>query len=72
VLQYNCQLFGEKFNILSKSGNSYAYTPAGEGKEEVKLGRGYDATRTFLKEKENSKIADQILKEIKKKFGEEV
>ena len=42
---------GEKFNILTKSGNSYLYTPAGKGAdEEVKLGRGYDATRTFLKE----------------------
>lgn len=61
---------GEKFNILTKSGNSYAYTPSGEGKEEIKLGRGYDATRTFLKE--NTKIADQILKEIVKKFKEEV
>ncbi|HNW71310.1 MAG TPA: recombinase RecA [Candidatus Paceibacterota bacterium] len=60
---------GEKFNILQKSGNSYSYTPAGDGKEEIKLGRGYDSTRTFLKE--NPKIADQILKEIRKKFAEE-
>ena len=59
---------GEKFNILTKSGNSYAYTP--KDGEEIKLGRGYDATRTFLKE--NKKIADQILKEIIKKFKEEV
>jgi len=29
---------------------------------------GYDSTRTFLKE--NKKIAEQILKEIKKKFKE--
>ena len=36
--------------------------------EEVKLGRGYDATRTFLKE--NSKITEQILKDIRKKFAE--
>ena len=39
-------------------------------KEKVKLGVGYDNTRTFLKE--NHKIADQILKEIRKKFTEEV
>ncbi|HEU0085717.1 MAG TPA: recombinase RecA [Candidatus Paceibacterota bacterium] len=58
---------GEKFQILSKSGSSYSYTPAGG--EEVKLGRGYDSTRTFLKE--NHKIADQILKEIRKKFAEQ-
>lgn len=62
---------GEKFNILQKSGNSYAYIPSGEKKEEeVKLGRGYDATRTFLKE--NPKVTNQILKEIRKKFKEEV
>jgi recombination protein RecA len=61
---------GEKYKILEKSGTSYVYKPVGEGKEEIKLGRGYDATRTFLKE--NSKIADQILKEIRKKFAEEV
>ena len=34
----------------------------GENGEE-KLGRGYDATRTFLKE--NPKVADAILKDIK-------
>ncbi|MES2023823.1 MAG: recombinase RecA [Patescibacteria group bacterium] len=61
---------GEKFKIVEKSGNSYFYMPAGEGKEKVKLGVGYDNTRTFLKE--NSKIAEQILKEIRKKFAEEV
>lgn len=48
---------GEKYNIISKSGASYAYG-------ETKLGRGYDSARTFLKE--NSKIRNEILKEIKK------
>ena len=33
---------------------------------EVKLGRGYDATRVFLRE--NTPIRNQILKEIKKKL----
>ena len=61
---------GEKFKIIEKSGNSYFYKPSGEKEEKVKLGVGYDATRTFLKE--NKKIAEQILKEIKKKFAEEV
>ena len=72
---------GEKFKIIEKSGNSYFHTPegevkpasakgSGEAREKVKLGVGYDATRTFLKE--NKKISDQILKEIKKKFAEEV
>src|SRR3989344_4847296 len=60
---------GEKFKILEKSGNSYFYSPAGESKEKVKLGVGYDATRTFLRE--NKKIADQILKEIRRRFQEE-
>ena len=33
---------GEKFKIITKSGTSYSY-------QETKLGRGYDAARTFLK-----------------------
>ncbi len=61
---------GEKFKIIEKSGNSYFYKPAGEKEEKMKLGVGYDSTRTFLKE--NKKTADQILKEIRKKFAEEV
>ena len=61
---------GEKFNIVEKTGNSYFYIPNGEPKEKVKLGVGYDSTRTFLKE--NHKIAGQILKEIRKKFSEEI
>lgn len=60
---------GEKFKIIEKSGNSYFYTPSGEKVEKVKLGVGYDSTRTFLKE--NKKISDQILKEIRNKFKEE-
>jgi len=60
---------GEKFKVLEKSGNSYFYLPAGEKVEKVKLGVGYDSTRTFLKE--NEKISNQILKEIRKKFTEE-
>src|SRR5574343_1664742 len=42
---------GEKFKLIAKSGTSYSF-----GDE--KLGRGYDATRQFLREKENKKIAD--------------
>ena len=60
---------GEKFKVIEKTGNSYFYLPAGEKTEKVKLGVGYDATRTFLKE--NKKVAGDILKEIKKKFAEE-
>lgn len=51
----------EKFEIMQKSGNSYSFG-------DTKLGRGYDATRTFLKE--NSKVANEILKEIKVKLAE--
>ena len=42
---------GEKFGIMTKSGNSYKYG-------EETLGRGYDATREFLKE--NKKIAERF------------
>lgn len=52
---------GEKFGIMKKSGNSYEYG-------ETKLGRGYDATRQFLRE--NKKISDQILKDIHAKLKE--
>ena len=53
---------GEKFGLITKSGVSYSYG-------ETKLGRGYDATRVFLRE--NKKLSDQILKEIRKKFEDE-
>lgn len=49
---------GEKMGIITKSGTSYAYG-------EEKLGRGYDATRQFLKDKANKKIAESILKDIR-------
>jgi len=50
---------GEKFDVISKAGASYSFG-------EVKMGRGYDAARNFLKE--NTKIKNEILKEIKKNF----
>jgi recombination protein RecA len=59
---------GEKFEIVEKTGNTYFYIPGGESKEKVKLGVGYDATRTFLKE--NTKISNDTLKEIRKKLAE--
>ena len=52
---------GEKFAILQKSGSSYSFG-------EEKLGRGYDATRQFLKE--NVKIREEILKKIREKLKE--
>ena len=58
---------GEKFKIVEKTGNSYFYLP--NAGEKIKLGVGYDSTRTFLKE--NKKVAEQILKEIRRHFQEE-
>jgi recombination protein RecA len=57
---------GEKLGIIEKSGASYSM----KGKEgnKVSMGRGYDATRTWLKE--NKKVADSILKEVRSRFGE--
>ncbi len=53
---------GEKMGIITKSGTSYSYG-------ETKLGRGYDATRQFLKE--NGHVKDEILKIIRTKLAEE-
>jgi len=52
---------GEKTGIVKKSGNSYEY-----GTE--KIGRGYDSTRQFLRD--NPKVSNQILKEIRQKLKE--
>jgi recombination protein RecA len=52
---------GEKLGMIQKSGSSYSYG-------ETKLGRGYDATRQLLKE--DNKLSNEILKEIKKKLQE--
>lgn len=54
---------GEKFALLQKSGSSYSFG-------ETKLGRGYDATRQFLRE--NPKIKEEILKQIRTKLNEQV
>ncbi len=50
---------GEKFGLIQKSGTSYAYG-------EEKLGRGYDAARTYLRE--NKKVGAALLKEIRAKI----
>lgn len=52
---------GEKMGIISKSGTSYSYG-------EIKLARGYDATRQFLRE--NTKMSSEILKQIRTKLKE--
>jgi len=54
---------GEKYGLVGKSGASYSF-----GSE--KLGRGYDASRTYLKE--NPKIKNEIVKQIKQKMEEPV
>jgi recombination protein RecA len=53
---------GEKYDILQKSGSSYKYG-------ETSLGRGYDATRTFLRE--NKPVANEILKQIRVKLAQD-
>jgi len=50
---------GEKYGFVAKSGSSYSY-----GDE--KLGRGYDASRTYLRE--NKKVANSLLADIRKAF----
>lgn len=49
---------GVKYEVVKKSGNSYAF-------EDVKLGMGRENAKTFLKE--NEKIAQKIFKEIMEK-----
>jgi recombination protein RecA len=46
---------GEKFKLIQKAGSSYSYG-------DIKLGRGYDASRTFLRENPESskKLEDEI------------
>ncbi|KND51133.1 MAG: protein RecA [Parcubacteria bacterium C7867-001] len=53
---------GEKHDIIQKSGASYKYG-------ETALGRGYDATRTFLRD--NKPITREILKQIEAKIAAE-
>ena len=48
---------GEKYDLISKAGASYSYG-------DIKLGRGYDAARTFLKS--DKKTTTSLLKDIKK------
>lgn len=52
---------GEKLGIMEKSGTSYSFG-------EHKLGRGYDATRAYLRE--NPKVGSEILKAIRGKLAQ--
>lgn len=61
---------GEKYKFITKSGASYSYTPPGGDESATeKLGRGYDAARTFLRE--NTKIKNDVLKHVRKALKEE-
>lgn len=51
----------EKYGIIAKSGASYSYG-------ETKLGKGYDATRQFLKE--NTKLKNEITKAVRGALSE--
>lgn len=59
---------GEKLGVVEKSGTSYTYKP--DGKEEVKLGRGYDASRVFMRD--NTKVRDAITKDVRKRMKDVV
>ncbi len=48
---------GERLGLVQKSGSSYSFG-------EEKLGRGYDASRTYLRE--NKKVTNELLKQIRK------
>ncbi|MFM2330634.1 MAG: protein recombination protein RecA [Candidatus Parcubacteria bacterium] len=52
---------GEKFDLVAKSGATYKMG-------ETKLGVGYDATRTFLRD--NKDVSKELLKQIKAKLAE--
>lgn len=61
---------GEKYKMVAKSGASYSYTPpGGDESTTVKLGRGYDAARTSLKE--DKKLRTELLKHIRTALKEE-
>ncbi len=56
---------GEKYGLIKKSGSSYSYLPpGGDASAEVKLGRGYDATRTMLRE--DKKLLGELDKQVRK------
>ena len=61
---------GEKYKMVNKAGASYSYLPpGGDESAVVKLGRGYDAARTSLRE--DKKLQNELLKNIRKALKEE-
>lgn len=71
---------GESLGVIKKSGTSYSFIPAVKGSAsvkamadeegEIKLGRGYDASRIFMRE--NPKVRDQIVKAVRDRQKEVV
>jgi len=62
---------GEKFGFIKKSGASYSYLPpGGDASSEVKLGRGYDATRTALRA--DTKLLKELEKHIRKALKDDL
>jgi len=57
---------GEKIGIINKAGASYSYKDKDGNK--VSIARGYDASRIWLRD--NKKVANMFLKEIKSRFNE--
>ncbi|MEX1087231.1 MAG: DNA recombination/repair protein RecA, partial [Candidatus Paceibacterota bacterium] len=55
---------GERFGLVTKKGSVYYYG-------EEKLGRGYDATRQLLQQKESKKIRTELLKQIRENLQAE-
>ena len=61
---------GEKYGFIRKAGASYSYLPpGGDESTEVKLGRGYDAARTTLRD--DKKLSKELLGHIRKALKEE-
>ncbi|MFA6253855.1 MAG: recombinase RecA [Candidatus Paceibacterota bacterium] len=54
---------GEKYSLIHKSGASYSYTPDNKASHEIKLGRGYDAARAYLREK--PELKEELLAKLK-------
>ena len=53
---------GEKFGLVKKSGASYSFSPTSG--EEIKLGRGYDAARTTLRDdKKTSREIEKMIRD---------
>lgn len=59
---------GEKYKLLNKNGGAYSYLPDGKAGGDIKLGRGYDAARTYLKD--NPKLKTELVKKIRDAFNQ--